>query len=134
MKAHFPLALVAIGVSLLAPGCGASDADGASAAAHRLYAAVNEDDGVTACEQLSDDTRKQLVSEERKPCPEAILDVELSGTRSIAASAYVTEAKVDLDGGDSVFLEETDEGWKVTAAGCRPAPGEETPYDCELES
>ena len=47
---------------------------------------------------------------------------------------YITDAKVDLDGGDSVFLEETPAGWRVTAAGCKPVPDQEAPYDCEIES
>jgi hypothetical protein len=35
---------------------------------------------------------------------------------------------------DEQFLEETGDGWRVTAAGCRPAPGREAPYDCEVDS
>ena len=71
----------------------------------------------------------------RKPCPEAVLALKLSGARVTAEQAYVTEAKVETDGGDSVFLEETgDDGWLVTAAGCRPTPDQEAPYDCEVES
>lgn len=134
MKAHSLLGCLAIGIASLVSGCGATDGAGASAAAERLYAAVNAGDGAAACASLSEDTRVQLVRDERKPCPEAILSLDLSGARSVAASAYVTEAKVELDGGDSVFLEETDDGWKVSAAGCRPTPGSETPYDCEVES
>ncbi|HYI98834.1 MAG TPA: hypothetical protein VEX36_04025 [Thermoleophilaceae bacterium] len=115
-------------------GCGAHDADGAADAAEQLYTAAKGGDGAAACEWLSADTREQLEQDEQKPCLEAIVALELSGSRSTKTSAYITEAKVDLDGGDSVFLEETPSGWRVTAAGCKPVPDQEAPYECEVES
>ncbi|HEX2071195.1 MAG TPA: hypothetical protein VHF90_06055 [Thermoleophilaceae bacterium] len=127
--------LVAATLALVLGGCGATDSDGAAGAAERLYAAYADQDGETACAQFSDDTREQLEKDERKPCPEAVLALDLSGTRVTGEQAYVTEAKVEIDGGDSVFVEETGEhGWLVTAAGCRPVPDQEAPYDCEVES
>ncbi|HEX2160964.1 MAG TPA: hypothetical protein VHF88_03995 [Thermoleophilaceae bacterium] len=127
-------ALLILAVGLALTGCGATDSDGAADAAERLYSAYSEDDGAAACAVLSDDTREQLVKDEQKPCPEAVLALKLSGQRVTAEEAYITEAKVETDGGDSVFVEETGDGWLVTAAGCRPAPGRESPYDCEVES
>lgn len=128
-------ALVVVAVTgLVLAGCGAGEPRGAAASAERLYAAVAAQDGAAACAVLSEDTRLQLESDERRPCAEAVLELQLSGERATETEAYVTEAKVDLDGGDSVFLEETPAGWRVTAAGCRPMPGDETPYDCEVES
>jgi hypothetical protein len=132
-KRNRTLALVA-GVGLALAGCGATDSDGASDAAERLYVAYSDEDGLAACATLSDDTREQLVEDEQRPCAEAVLELDLSGTAAVGSEAYVTEAKVETDGGDSVFLEETNDGWQVTAAGCRPAPGKEAPYDCEVES
>ncbi len=127
--------LVLAGVVLALAGCGATDSDGAADAAERLYAAYADGDGAAACATLSDDTRAQLVEDEGKPCPEAVLALDHSGTRVTGKQAYVTEAKVETDGGDSVFLEETGaHGWRVTAAGCRPTPDQEAPYDCEVES
>jgi hypothetical protein len=126
--------LVAMGVGLALGGCGAADSSGAADAAERLYAAYAADDGAAACAELSEDTRRQLVKDERKPCAEAVLGLDLSGERAVGEQAYVTQAKVDLDAGDSVFLEETDHGWRVTAAGCTPVPEHEAPYDCEVES
>ncbi|HEX2071438.1 MAG TPA: hypothetical protein VHF90_07305 [Thermoleophilaceae bacterium] len=134
MGARRQTALLALGLGLALTGCGATDSNGATDAAERLYAAHAEEDGAAACAALSDDTREQLVKDEQEPCPEAVLGLKLSGTRAIAEEAYITEAKVETDGGDSVFLEETGDGWLVTAAGCRPAPGRESPYDCEVES
>jgi hypothetical protein len=127
-------AMTICGIGVALTGCGANDAGGAADAAERLYAAASDGDGTTACEWLSEDTREQLEQGEQKPCAEAIVGLELSGSRSTKTSAYVTDAKVDLDGGDSVFLEETPGGWRVTAAGCKPVPDQEAPYECEVES
>jgi hypothetical protein len=134
MKALPHAALVAVGVGLALTGCGATDSSGAADAAERLYAAYADKDGASACELLSESTLERLEHDERQPCEEAVLSLKLSGERAAASSAYVTEAKVDLDGGDSVFLEETPDGWRVNAAGCKPVPDQEAPYDCELES
>lgn len=134
MGARPQTAFLLLVVALALAGCGATDSGGATDAAERLYAAYAQDDGAAACATLSDDTREQLVKDEQMPCPEAVLALKLSGTRAVAQEAYITEAKVETDGGDSVFVEETGDGWLVTAAGCRPAPGRESPYDCEVES
>ena len=128
------LLVVALGFGWAFAGCGATDGGGAAEAAERLYAAYADEDGAAACATLSDDTREQLVADERKPCEEAVLGLKLSGTKTVGAEAYVTEAKVETDGGDSVFLEETGDGWRVTAAGCQATKAREAPYDCEVES
>ena len=134
MGATAQRAALVLGIGLAFAGCGATDSGGATDAAERLYEAYSRDDGAAACATLSDDAREQLEQDERKPCGGAVLELKLSGTRATAEEAYVTEAKVDLDAGDSVFLEETGDGWRVSAAGCRPSPGRESPYDCEVES
>jgi len=133
MRAAVETAVIAA-VILVAAGCGATDSGGAEQAAERLYGAYADKDGAAACAALTDGTRKQLEKNEQKPCDEAVLELELSGERSVGRQAYITEAKVDLDGGDSVFVEETPDGWRVNAAGCKPVPDEEAPYDCEVES
>jgi hypothetical protein len=133
MKALIPLqALVAAAV--LFGGCAATDAGGAEQAAERFYGAVAAKDGAGACEELGEATRKQLEQDEQEPCDEAVLGIELSGERVVRASTAITGAKVELDSGDSAFLEETPLGWEVTAAGCKPTPGQESPYDCEVGS
>jgi hypothetical protein len=126
------LTVIVVGAGLA--GCGANDPDGAADTASLLYASIAAREGETACEQLSEDTLRQLERDEQKPCAEAIVELPLSGSRPVRTSSYVTEAKVDLDGGDSVFLEETGSGWRVTAAGCTPVRDQEAPYECEVES
>src|SRR3712207_7370715 len=59
---------------------------------------------------------KQLEKDEQKPCPMAVLELELAGVTPATTAVYVEQAKADFRGGDSVFLEETKNGWRVSAA------------------
>ena len=113
-------------------GCGESREP--KRVAERFYAAVEMRDGERACAQLSGDAVSELESQEEAPCGRAVLELELTGSRAQHAEEYLTTARVEMDGGDSVFLDETDEGWRVAAAGCRPQAGEEAPHDCEVEA
>jgi hypothetical protein len=45
---------------------------------------------------------------------------------------YADAAEVQLSGGDTVFLSDTREGWRVDAVGCRPRG--DGPYDCEEQA
>jgi hypothetical protein len=118
-----------------AAGCGAGQEDErAAAVAERFYAAVSAKDGSRACAQLSESTVSELEKEEMAPCHEAVTDLQLVGASAQSSTVYVSSARVSLRGGDDVFLDRTPEGWKVSAAGCKPEPGEEQPEDCELES
>jgi hypothetical protein len=120
-----------------AGGCGqAGERAEATAVTERLFAAVEAGDGAAACDQLGDDTRKTLEQDEQKPCREAIgeLRIEPGGLASI--EVFVTNAKADLDNGDSAFLSLTTDGWRLSAVGCKPGDGppSEVPMDCELEA
>ena len=66
-------------------------------------------------------------------CSRAVDQLKLSGTRARRVEVYSTNAAVALRGGDVVYLEETPQGWRITAAGCR-APPYATPATCELQS
>ena len=117
-------------------GCGQSD-DRATvrAVTERFYNAYDAEQGAVACGTIASETRKQLESEESEPCPEAIGSLELSGGAITKVSVQMTNAKVDLAGGETVFLSQEQPGWRITALGCRSA-GRPTalPYDCELEA
>lgn len=115
-------------------GCGGKDDGAASRAAERFYAAVAQRDGDTACAQLEQSTLEALEHEEKSACPKAVLSLELSGSEADSATVWITSAQVRLRRGDTVFLDETPDGWRVAAAGCKPQPGEEEPYQCEVES
>jgi hypothetical protein len=129
MKARAAAVLLVLAVL---PGCGtgADDRDARSAAT-RFEAAIQAHDGAAACDQLSDDASSKLESSEKKPCGKAILSIELKPSRAVVeTSVWVTSAQVRL-AHDTLFLDETPRGWKISAAGCKPQP--EKPYDCELE-
>jgi hypothetical protein len=97
-----------------------------------FYAAANEHEGARACALLSSETRKKLEEQESESCDKAIDKVDLAGGPVSKVSVYSTEGAVELRGGDTVFVEDTKDGWRVAAAGCRPTAHAE-PADCDLE-
>jgi hypothetical protein len=119
---------------LAAAGCGTADREGdAAAVAERFHAALEQADGQAACDQLSEETASTLEQQEQRPCEEAILTLELPEGGSVAdTGVYVTDAVTTLAEGGTDFLDETPDGWRVSATGCKPtAPSQ--PYECELE-
>jgi hypothetical protein len=124
----------ALGLALAPAACGTgADRDQAQAAAEALYAAVAEGDGQAACRQLSPQARMELEGQERAECPEAILGLELTGSTAERVEVFTNEAAVHLAGGDTVFLDETQQGWRVSALGCQEqAP--DRPADCEVQA
>ena len=131
---------LAIGLLLLclgAAGCGRSgDRDRAAEVAERFFAAVNSGDGAAACAQLAPDTRKALQDDEQKPCREAIGTLSIEPGALTGIALYLTNAKADLDNGQSAFLSQTADGWRLSAVGCKPGDGPpaDAPMDCELEA
>jgi hypothetical protein len=124
-------ALALLAVVLCA--CGREDArQTVRAVTVGFYAAADHHDGARACALLSSQTRKKLEQQESESCDKAIRKVELSGGPVSKVSVYSTEAAVELRGGDTVFVEDTKEGWRVAAAGCRPTAHAQ-PADCDLE-
>jgi hypothetical protein len=127
------LLTAALGCACLA-GCAASDrAPDAAAVTERFYAALEQRDGAAACEQLSEETRGKLEQQEHRVCEVAIFELDLPrGGTAVDATAYVTSASVARAQGGTTFLDQLDDGWKISATGCVPtAP--DLPYDCELE-
>jgi len=137
MRRSRPLVASACALAALtAGGCGQSD-DRATvrSTTERFLAAYKADEGDTACAALSQDTRKELESQEKKSCAEAIGDVELKEGAVDRVEVDITNAKVDLDSGETVFLSEEAVGWRIAAVGCKPE-GEprKRPMDCELQA
>jgi hypothetical protein len=123
----------AVMLAVVVAGCGTgSDRDQARLAAQRLYAAVQDRDGTTACAQMSPDLRDTLVEDEGGgSCARAVLRLRLHQGAPSAVHVFADEAQVRLTGGDTVFLSDSAEGWRADAVGCRPkGPG---PYECEEE-
>jgi hypothetical protein len=124
-------------VAALLSGCGQSASrDDVRAVTDRFYAAVADDDGATACAQLTEPTLKQLEQDEKSACTEAVGGLGLAPARVARVEVYVTNAKVDLANGASAYLEQTAHGWRISALGCRPTEGdpEEQPLGCAVES
>ena len=119
---------------LLLAGCGrGSDRATVRSAAEGFYAAVAHHDGAAACARLSLDARTALEQQASAPCLRAVLHLDLSGRRAHIVRVYSTNAAVELVRGDTVFLQDTPRGWRISAAGCRPqARGE--PADCEVQA
>ena len=115
-------------------GCGAGErADDVAAVAQRFHAALESGDVQAACDELSEETASKLEHQEQKPCEEAILELELPKGGTVAVKRVeMRSAFAGLAEGGADFLDEGHEGWKVSAAGCRPTAPEQ-PYECELE-
>jgi hypothetical protein len=128
------LRLLFVALGCIAAGCGASDrAPDVAGTAERFHAALEARDAEVACQLLAPETQRKLEQQEAALCEEAILALELpEGARAVTTSVHMTSASVALAEGGSTFLDEFDDGWKVSAAGCTPG-GPDLPYECELE-
>ena len=126
--------LLALIPLLIAGGCGGSERnDDVEAAVERFNRAFESRDAQGACDELTEGAQSELEKSEKKPCEEAILGQELSPSPVTRVEVHVTSAVADLRAGGSLFLDDTSQGWKISALGCEPRPGDQ-PYDCELEA
>lgn len=134
MRAIGLIAVLALLVGLA--GCGREGARAdARAVAERFFAAVESGDGDTACEQLSPDTRAELESQEQADCREAITKLQLEGGTVSSLDVFVMNAVVELSSGETAYLDDGAEGWRLSAIGCKPQEKPvDRPADCELES
>ena len=123
------LGLVGVLVLTMA-GCGSSESSAVPEVAQRFYRAVAAGDGAAACALLAPPTVAEVEQTAKAPCRTAILDQEIPAAGEVTRSArYGGQAQVRLRG-DTAFLSEFGDGWKVVAAGCT-ARGE-APYDCKV--
>ncbi len=113
---------------LLASGCGT----GSSERAVSLHA-LAADDGRAGCAELTAAARRTLELDEMKPCPAALLDLDLLGGGAAAeVQIAITSARARVPGRGSLFLDQTPTGWRIGAAGCVPGSFD-GPYDCVLD-
>jgi len=129
------VALFACLLALTLVSCGTGDReDDAANVAHRFHAALEARDGQAACDELSEETASKLEDQEKKPCEDAILSLDLTKGGTVADSRVeLNSAFAQISEGGTDFLDEGPHGWMVSAAGCEPtAPSK--PYDCELEN
>jgi hypothetical protein len=121
------------GLALLLSACGTGPSEEESErVVNRFQAAVASADGATACAQLTTHLRTEFEKDEGRPCRAAIVGLGLDGLgRAGRTRVYITSALVNVTGGDDAFLDQTPEGWRISAAGCDRTTGPE--YDCRLE-
>ena len=132
MGAKLALATCLLVLPLAACGTASREHD-AAAVAERFRAALQSKDGKAARAELSQETASKLEQQEKKPCEQAILGLELPKGGGVAFTEIeVTSAYVRLAAGGADFLDEGPEGWSISAAGCEPTAPEQ-PYECELE-
>ena len=88
-------------LALTVAGCGTADREAdAGAAAQRFHAALEQGDGQAACDQLNAETASKLEKQEKQPCAEAILSLELPKGGTVADTrVYVTSAFTTLADG-----------------------------------
>jgi hypothetical protein len=122
-------------LALTLAACGTADRErDAGAVAERFHAALEQDDGQAACAELNPETASKLEQQEKQPCQEAITSLEIPKGGTVADTrVYMTSAFASIAQGTVDFLDESSEGWWISAAGCKPTEPTQ-PYDCELEN
>jgi hypothetical protein len=128
-----PLVLVA----LVAGGCGTSDdRDQARATVERFYDAIRHDDADAACDELGQSLLEQVESQTQQSCRGVITRFDYEGGSIERAQVFITNAKVDLDSGESAFLSRESDGWKLSAIACKALEGKpsDRPFECEAEA
>jgi hypothetical protein len=121
------LALVG-GGTLLLTGCSSTQQPEVERVATTFEDASG--DPQTRCDLLAPATLVAFEKTESAPCAEALEQLPLEGGEVTAVEIWGDNAQVRLSG-DTLFLAETNAGWRVVAAGCSPRA--EAPYDCEVE-
>ncbi|TQK42660.1 hypothetical protein FBY35_4088 [Streptomyces sp. SLBN-118] len=126
------VALTVLALATLA-GCGGTGPReaGASEASEHFERQLVAGRTGAACGALAPGTRMELEESEHKPCSEALAAEQLPEGGSVRkVDVYGRQALVVLEG-DTLFLSQFADGWKVVAAGCRPEP--DKPYQCTVK-
>jgi uncharacterized protein YceK len=125
-------AAIALTCLVALAGCGVSDdRDPARQVALRFYADVHGRDGAAACGRLAPPTAEALERTQELPCERAVVALDLAGSAVAEVEVFETNAAVSFREGEVAYVDRRSGGWKVSAAGCRPAPS--GPAECELE-
>lgn len=124
--------LIALAAILAGPAGCARPADQADVrrAVRAFFAAIAGQQDRQACAWLAPQAAKSLRTSD-STCAEEIGKLKLTGGRIRAVRVWGDRAQAVLSG-DTVFLSRFPQGWKVTAAGCRPQ--RQGPYDCDVEA
>jgi hypothetical protein len=136
VPSRFLPVVAALAAALAGCGGGQSQEKEVGGVVTRFYSAIEAGDGERACDQLSQDTLEQLEAQTQQRCPSVITRLELHPAPVSASHVFITNAQVRLANDELAFLGREPEGWKLTAVGCQPGPGQpqSRPADCEVES
>ena len=93
---------------------------------------LNGGDAAQACDLLSPRTRIEIEKSTEKKCAEALDDEDLPDASALTGVDVFGHDAIVRFANDTVFLARFPEGWRVTAAGCRPGPSDDRPYDCDV--
>lgn len=118
--------------ALLLAGCGSAADDPAAARAAHFYAALSAGNAAGACADLAPRARAALVEQKGAPCEQVILDQDIptvAGRGTVRVYGSMAQVR-HFD--ETAFLSRFRDGWRVTAVGCTPTPGD-LPYDCVIE-
>jgi len=124
------LAGLVTGAALLVGGCADQRAGQPVDTTNRFLTALADGDTTAACQLLAPTTSQSLTSD-GEPCGDALAALALPTEPARDASVWSDRAQVHSDG-DTLFLVDLADGWRIAAAGCTRA--EEDTYDCALES
>jgi hypothetical protein len=120
----------AAAAALLLSGCGDLSSDDVTRTARAF--ATAEGDPAARCALLNDTTLAALVEDEGATCEEALPDIPVGSGDVVEVEVWGEEAQAKLSD-DTLFLTRTADGWRVTAAACRPQ-GPDLPYECQVEA
>ncbi len=115
-----------------ASGCASLQPDtaGVVAVAQKFHTALLEANGAEMCDMVTVSTSEHVEISTGRDCKDGIIEAHIPTADGIvAADIYGRAAQVRMHG-DTVFLTETRQGWKVVAAGCH-SQGDE-PYECKV--
>ena len=130
-------AVVALGLAALLGGCGTQDdRNQARQVVERFYDAVRHDRGGEACDLVTPGLADAIESQTEQSCEGVITRFDYEGGAVENVQVFITNAKVDLNGGESAFLDRGVAGWRLTAIGCIPEGDEplDKPMDCQADS
>jgi hypothetical protein len=120
-------AAVVVAAALALCGC----ADPEQQQVEQVASAFAAADPSDRCQMLAPATVATVEAQSGRPCAQATAQLELPRGAVQSSTVWGDQAQVHLVG-DTVFLTETGNGWKVTAAGCRSRG--DAPYACRVES
>jgi hypothetical protein len=133
--AHAIPTLVTLLALLALAGCATPGerATAAEEAATGFLRALREGDAQRACAALAPRAREELASSAGADCSRAVTEVPPPARASARrVDIYGGQAMVQVRG-DTLFLAHFPAGWRVTAAACRPRPGQGQGYACDIQ-